>query len=106
VELTKPVDEDMRAVLEWGRVGAPQLTGPPADADEVPAPGTRSPLGRVRTRLDRVITEGIPVEADGHGNGHGNGHGSPAAFTAGEQEGARPAAPGPEPGGTDGEDTR
>jgi hypothetical protein len=64
----------------------------------------------MRTRLDRVITEGIPIEADGHGNGHGdghgdgnghgNGHGSPAAVTAGEQEGARPA----EPSGTDGED--
>jgi ubiquinol-cytochrome c reductase cytochrome b subunit len=109
VELTKPVDEDKRAVLEYGRVGAPQLTGPPADADEVPGPGTRGPLGRMRTRLDRVITEGIPIEADGHGNGHGdghgNGHGSPAAVTAGEQEGAQPLGPGPQQGGTDGEDT-
>jgi ubiquinol-cytochrome c reductase cytochrome b subunit len=96
VELTKPVDEDKRAVLEWGRVGQPQLTGPSADADEVPAPGTRGLLGRARTRADRIITEGIPIEADGHGNGHG----SPAAVTAGEQEGARPA----EPSGTDGED--
>jgi ubiquinol-cytochrome c reductase cytochrome b subunit len=107
IEETRPVDEDLRAVLEYGRVGAPQLTGPSADADEVPAPGTRSPLGRMRTRLDRVITEGIPIEADGHGNGHGdghgNGHGSPAAVTAGEQEGAQPAEPGPEQGGTDGE---
>jgi ubiquinol-cytochrome c reductase cytochrome b subunit len=104
VELTKPVDEDERAVLEWGRVGQPQLTGPPADADEVPAPGTRGLLGRARTRAGRIVTEGIPVEADGHGNGHGNGHGAPAAVTAGEQEGARPAVPGPEPGGPDGED--
>jgi ubiquinol-cytochrome c reductase cytochrome b subunit len=104
VELTKPVDEDMRAVLEWGRVGQPQLTGPSADADEVPAPGTRGLLGRARTRADRIVTEGIPVEADGHGNGHGNGHGAPAAVTAGEQEGARPVGPGPQQGGTDGED--
>jgi ubiquinol-cytochrome c reductase cytochrome b subunit len=107
IEETRPVDEDLRAVLEYGRVGAPQLTGPPADADEVPAPGTRGPLGKMRTRLDRVITEGIPIEADGHGNGHGdghgNGHGSPAAVTAGEQEGAQPAEPGPEQDGTDGE---
>ena len=105
VELTKPVDEEMRAVLEWGRVGQPELTGPSAGADEVPAPGSRSLLGRTRTRLNRVVTEGIPVEADGHGNGHGNGHGAtPAAVTAGEQEGARPARPGPQQGGTDGED--
>src|SRR5499427_8461039 len=66
IELTRPVDEDMRAVLEYNRVGAPQLTGPPADADGVPAPGTRSLLGKTRARLDRVITEGIPIEADGH----------------------------------------
>jgi hypothetical protein len=63
----------------------------------------------MRTRLDRVITEGIPIEADGHGNGHddghGNGHGAPAAVTAGEQEGAQPAGPGPVQGGADGEDT-
>ena len=108
VEVTRPVDEDMRAVLEYNRVGAPELTGPPVDADEVPAPGTRGPLGRTRTRLNRVITEGIPIEADGHGNGHGDGHGNghaaPAAVTAGEQEGARAAGPGPEPGGSDGED--
>ena len=91
-------------MLEYNRVGAPELTGPPASADEVPAPGARGPLGRTRTRLGRVITEGIPVEADGHGNGHGNGHGSPAAVTAGEQEGARPAAPGSEQGGADGDE--
>jgi ubiquinol-cytochrome c reductase cytochrome b subunit len=109
VELTKPVDEEMRAVLEWNRVGQPQLTGPPADDDEVPAPGTRSLLGRARTRAGRIVTEGIPIEADGHGNGHGdghgNGHGAPAAVTAGEQEGARPVGPGPQQGGTDGEDS-
>ena len=108
VELTKPVDEDMKAVLEYGRVGAPQLTGGPADDDGVPAPGTRGVLGRTRTRLNRVITEGIPVESDGHGNGHGNGrgngHSAPAAVTAGEQEGSRPAGPGPQQDRTDGED--
>jgi ubiquinol-cytochrome c reductase cytochrome b subunit len=108
VELTRPVDEDKRAELEYNRVGAPQLTGPSADADGVPSPGARSPLGRTRTRLNRVITEGIPVEADGHGNGHGDGHGNghaaPAAVSAGEQAGARPAGPGPEQDGGDGED--
>ncbi|HXZ72599.1 MAG TPA: hypothetical protein VEH31_17250, partial [Streptosporangiaceae bacterium] len=104
VELTRPVDEDMRAVLEYNRVGAPQLTGPPSGADEVPAPGASGPLGKARTRLGRVVTEGIPIEADGHGDGHGDGHAAPAAVTAGEQEGARPAAAGPEHGGADGGD--
>jgi ubiquinol-cytochrome c reductase cytochrome b subunit len=114
VEVTRPVDEEKRAVLEYNRVGAPELpaAGPAEDTDEVPAPGTRSPLGRLRLGLNRVLTEGIPVGGDGHGNGHGdghgNGHGAPAAVTAGEQGGdgpGRPAEPAPEPGGTDGEDT-
>ena len=45
-------------------------------------------LGRVRGSLNRVITEGMPLTPDGHGNGHGNGHGdghgAPAAVTGGE----------------------
>jgi hypothetical protein len=59
----------------------------------------------VRTRINRVLTEGIPVEADGHGNGHGDGHAAPAAVTAGEQGADRPDRPELEQGGTDGEDT-
>jgi len=110
VELTRPVDEDKRAQLEYNRVGAPELPAiPPAeDADGVPAPDTRSALGRLRLGLNRVLTEGIPVEADGHGNGHGNGHAAPAAVTAGEQGGdlpGGPAQPAPDQGGPDGGDT-
>jgi hypothetical protein len=45
----------------------------------------------------RVITEGIPLAADGHGNGHGNGHAAPAPVTTGEQ-------PALEQGGADGAD--
>ncbi|HYB87848.1 MAG TPA: cytochrome b N-terminal domain-containing protein [Streptosporangiaceae bacterium] len=102
VEDTRPVDEELRAVLEWNRVGAPELTAGPAAKDEVPARSARGPLGRLRATAGRVITEAIPVEADGHGNGHGNGHGAPAAVTAGEQ-GATPAER--EQGGPDGGDT-
>jgi len=102
VEDTRPVDEDLRAVLEWNRVGAPELTAGPAAKDEVPARGARGPLGRLRATADRVITESIPVEGDGHGNGYGNGHGAAAAVTAGEQ-GATPAER--DQGGPDGGDT-
>jgi ubiquinol-cytochrome c reductase cytochrome b subunit len=107
VEETRPVSEDLRAVLEYNQVGRPQLTAPLAGegADEVPAQDARTPIGRVRTRINRVLTEGIPVEADGHGDGHGNGHGSPAAVTAGEQGADQPGQPELEHGGTDGEDT-
>jgi ubiquinol-cytochrome c reductase cytochrome b subunit len=107
VEETRPVSEDLRAVLEYNQVGRPQLTAPRAgeDADEVPALDARTPIGRVRTRINRVLTEGIPVEADGHGDGHGNGHAAPAAVTADEQGADRPDRPELEQGGTDGEDT-
>ncbi|HEV8274125.1 MAG TPA: ubiquinol-cytochrome c reductase cytochrome b subunit [Streptosporangiaceae bacterium] len=107
VEETRPVSEDLRAVLEYNQVGRPQLTAPRAgeDADEVPALDARTPMGRVRTRINRVLTEGIPVEADGHGDGHGDGHAAPAAVTAGEQGADRPDRPEREQGGTDGEDT-
>jgi ubiquinol-cytochrome c reductase cytochrome b subunit len=114
VEVTRPVDEDKRAQLEYNRVGAPELpaAGLAEDADEVPAPGTRSPLGRLRLDLNRVLTEGIPVGdghgngyGDGHGNGHGDGHGAPAPVTAGEEGGDGPGEPAPEQAGTDGGDT-
>jgi quinol---cytochrome-c reductase cytochrome b subunit len=82
IEVTRPVPEEVRAVLETNRAGAPQLTAATtgADDDEVPAPGTRGAMRRLRVRLNRVLTEGIPLE----GNGHGNGYGGHAALTAGE----------------------
>ena len=98
VELTRPVPEQDRAALEYNRVNAPELPrATPDGADAVPAPETRSMVGRVRGTLNRVITEGIPLQADGHGNGHGNGHGAPAVVTGGEQ-------PALEQGGADGAD--
>jgi ubiquinol-cytochrome c reductase cytochrome b subunit len=105
IEVTRPLPEQDRAVLEYNRVGAPQLTELPAgeDADGVPAPGTAGAVGRLRLALNRVLTEGIPIEGDGHGNGHGNGgHAAPAAVTAGEpgEQGAQSARP-----GQDGEDS-
>jgi ubiquinol-cytochrome c reductase cytochrome b subunit len=86
IEVTRPVSEETQAVLESSRAGAPQLARVPAqDADEVPDPASTGILGKTRLALNRVLTEGIPLEADGHGNGHGNGHAAPAAVTAGEQ---------------------
>ena len=82
IEVTRPVSEETRAVLESNRAGAPQLTAPAAGegADEIPAPGTTGALGRLRLSLNRVLTEGIPLE-----DGHGNGHAERTAVTAGEQ---------------------
>jgi hypothetical protein len=69
----------MRAVLE-SRAELPQIEAPAGD--DVPAQGARSPVGRLRVSLNRVLTESIPLP---HGNGHGNGHAAePTAVTAGD----------------------
>jgi ubiquinol-cytochrome c reductase cytochrome b subunit len=91
IELTKPVPEEKRAVLE-ARAGLPQIEAP--DGDEVPAPSARGGLGKLRVSLNRVLTEGIPLP---HGNGHGNGHAEPTAVTT---QGGRPESL--EPGDGDG----
>jgi ubiquinol-cytochrome c reductase cytochrome b subunit len=79
IEETRPVDAERLAVLT-SRVAHPALpSGETAEA-EVPAPGMRGGLGRVRERLYRVITESAPMpsaHANGHGDGQltqGNGH--------------------------------
>jgi quinol---cytochrome-c reductase cytochrome b subunit len=71
IEVTRPVEEDARAVLE-SRPEPPVL---PSAEQDVPAPAMRGPLGRVRERLNNVLNESVPMAGgDGHG-GHGNGHG-------------------------------
>jgi ubiquinol-cytochrome c reductase cytochrome b subunit len=115
IEETRPVPDDKLAVL-MSRPYHPALPpGETAEA-EVPAPGMRGGLGRVRERLYKVVTESVPLgtpHGDGHGDGHGNGHAEvegnghnghgQAAISAGEPE-QRPApAPGGEPDGGDSE---
>jgi hypothetical protein len=60
---------------------------------EVPSPGMRGGLGRVRERLYKVVTESAPMPGqDGHGDGYGNGHAiegnghGPAAVGTGQSE--------------------
>ena len=61
IEETAPVDEEARAVLE-SRPDYPPL--PDQDgASDVPAPGMRGALGKVRTRLYDIATESIPLPA-------------------------------------------
>ena len=94
IEETRPLDEDRLAVLT-SRPIHPELPPGETAETEVPAPGMRGGLGRVRERLYKVIIEGAPMPGthpNGHGNGHGdgqleagdhNGHGDQAASTAG-----------------------
>jgi len=97
IEETRPVDADSLAVLT-ARVQHPAL--PPSDTPEgqVPPPGMRGGLGRVRERLYKVVTESTPLptphghDGDGHGNGHalegpdGNGHSAPGSTDGAAQQ--------------------
>jgi ubiquinol-cytochrome c reductase cytochrome b subunit len=81
IELTRPVSEEKRAVLEARNVTLQLPAGGTGD-DDVPARSARGGVGRLRTALGRVLAEGIPLpEGNGHGNGHPAEH---AAVRAGD----------------------
>jgi ubiquinol-cytochrome c reductase cytochrome b subunit len=92
IEETRPLDEDEAAKLA---LSAPEREALPVGAsggqDDVPPPGMRGGIGRVRARLNRIVTETVPMNghgANGHGpNGDGTGHGQDGhgAVTDGEQ---------------------
>ncbi len=94
VEATRPLTDEEVAALDV-RPRAPSL---PAGAavSEVPPPGMRGGLGRVRQGMYKVLTESVPIEA--HGNGHGDGHGEADA-----EPGHAPVPSGSEQGGDEDE---
>ena len=75
IEETRPVDEDSLAVL-LSRADLPPLPEIETAETDVPSPGRRGAIGKVRERLYKVVTESEPVPSphNGHGNGHGDGH--------------------------------
>ena len=76
IEETRPLDRGGAAPCSMARQRPPSLpAGAAADGPtDVPPPGMRGGLGQVRERLNKVLTESVPL--DGHGNGYGNGHGN------------------------------
>jgi ubiquinol-cytochrome c reductase cytochrome b subunit len=115
IEETRPLNEEELASLAIDARERPALpAGVGAGEPDVPPPGLRGGLGRVRERLNKVVTESVPL--DGHGNGyggHGNGHGGnghheaePAVVPVGggqETPQAEPGAPeANDDGGADG----
>ena len=80
IEETRPVSEDALAVLESRPEPLPLPAGEDESREGVPAPSMRGTVGRVRGRLNKVLTESVPVTGHGngygapHGNGHGDGH--------------------------------
>jgi ubiquinol-cytochrome c reductase cytochrome b subunit len=91
IEETRPVDDEHLAVL-LSRAPHPALPPGEAAETEVPAPGMRGGIGRVRERLYRVVTESAPMP-EIHGNGHGNGHGDGHLAETGEHNGHGEQAP-------------
>jgi hypothetical protein len=91
--VTRPLTDEEVAALDVSR--RPSLPAATQAELEVPPPESRRALGQVRERLDKVLTESVPL--DGHGNGyggHGNGHGDGqaeaehAAIPSGETAGS------------------
>ena len=77
IEETRPLTEEEAAALAIEARPQP-ATLPPGPgtgtSDKVPSPARRSAVGRLRVRLNRVLTESIPL--DGHANGY-NANGQP-----------------------------
>jgi ubiquinol-cytochrome c reductase cytochrome b subunit len=94
-EEARPLTEEERAVVESKRVTEALPTPEQADANGIPAPAARGPLGWARTVANRAFTETIEVP-NGHGNGHGhaNGHGAIEANGHGALEGSEHASVG------------
>jgi ubiquinol-cytochrome c reductase cytochrome b subunit len=87
IEETRPLTDEERAALGVPAARA-ALPGEGSEKGQnVPSPGLRSGVGRVRLRLNQVLTESVP-RADGNGgsSGSSDGNGHPAA--PGEPSGA------------------
>ena len=78
IEITRPVSEEEQAKLAFP-ARPPGLPAPDsADENGIPAPGTRGAIGKVRARLNTILTESVELPgSNGHTNGHGaDGHGA------------------------------
>ncbi len=87
IERTRPLNDEERAKLTVPeRPALPAGTGAAAE-EEVPPPGLRSGVGRIRARLNKILTESLPM--NGHGaNGHApDGEHAPAAIGSTERDG-------------------
>jgi len=75
IEETRPLSEEALAKLAMPeRLQLP--VGRAEGQEDIPPPGMRRGVGRVKARLNKVLTESVPM--NGHGpNGHGpDGHGA------------------------------
>ncbi|MGD0555861.1 MAG: cytochrome bc complex cytochrome b subunit [Streptosporangiaceae bacterium] len=88
IEVTRPVSDSARAVLESKQVPeAISVDAPPlaiSEGNDVPPPTGRGLRGKARARANKAFLETIPVEENGHGH---NGHGEPEHAAVGADSG-------------------
>jgi ubiquinol-cytochrome c reductase cytochrome b subunit len=107
IEETRPLNEEELAKLAIEDRERPALpVGVGAGEPDVPPAGLRGGLGRLRERLNKVVTESVPLDGHGngyggHGNGHGNGHHEEAEHVVvpsgvGHEEGSQAGTDAPE----------
>jgi ubiquinol-cytochrome c reductase cytochrome b subunit len=81
VEVHEPVTEEAEAVLR-GKLEPLAIEHDGEDANGIPAPSSRGPLGKARKALNKVFTaDDIPL-----GNGHADGHGEHSEAGDGDQK--------------------
>ncbi|MGH3281466.1 MAG: cytochrome bc1 complex cytochrome b subunit [Trebonia sp.] len=95
VEEERPLTEEERAVIESKHVHEPLPSAEAVDANGVPAPSARGPMGMARKVANRAFTETVAIEdvQGGHG-GYGGGHGAVEANGHGAVAGDEHAAVG------------
>jgi quinol---cytochrome-c reductase cytochrome b subunit len=69
IEEERPVTEEERAVIESKHVYEALPTAETVDANGVPAPSARGPMGFARKFANRAFTETVEIP-EGHGDGH------------------------------------
>ncbi len=97
IEETRQLTEDERAALGVPAARTALPGEEPEEGQNVPPPGLRGGVGRVRLRLNQVLAESVPGADDGDGSSDGNGHlkQKPGPRTARSRErGIRKARPG------------
>ncbi|MFC4906849.1 cytochrome b [Actinomadura gamaensis] len=72
-EKHEPAREEERIKILSKENARPEA--PATDANGIPAPSQKGPMGHLRSRLQRAATfDDIPIEEHGEGHGHGEGH--------------------------------
>jgi ubiquinol-cytochrome c reductase cytochrome b subunit len=75
IEETRPLTDEERAALGAPAARAALPGGESEDSHNVPPPGLRGDVGRVRVRLNQVLAESVPpAPGDGNGSSDGTGH--------------------------------